>query len=418
VKLDKETIAILPLEKDQHKDDVIYFDELDPGFGIRLRAGGKRTWIVQYRVGAKQRRLTLGTVKLADGSGTLGPAEARKAAQVRLAKVTLGGDPQADKVAKQKEASNTLVAVVDHYLLAKKPVLRPKSFVEVERYLQRYWKPLHNFPIARIERRDITARVGAIAAKHGPVAARHARTALSALFAWAMGEGYKIEANPVIGTNTPAQPAGRDRVLSDDELVEIWNACKEGNYGRIVRLLIVTGQRRSEVGGMCRSELDLDRGIWFIPAARTKNKRPHVIPLAPLAVDIIKAVPEQVGRDCLFGEGPHGYVGYAKAKEALDRRVLAARKKTGGANVKPMAAWVVHDLRRTCATRMADLGVLPHVIEAALNHVSGHKAGIAGVYNRSTYEREVKTALALWADYVRSLVSGGDRKVVPLRAQS
>jgi hypothetical protein len=80
VKLDKETIAILPLEKDQHKDDVIYFDELDPGFGIRLRAGGKRTWIVQYRVGAKQRRLTLGTVKLADGSGTLGPAEARKAA--------------------------------------------------------------------------------------------------------------------------------------------------------------------------------------------------------------------------------------------------------------------------------------------------------------------------------------------------
>jgi integrase len=219
-----------------------------------------------------------------------------------------------------------------------------------------------------------------------------------------MGNGL-AEANPIIGTLKPQDAEPRSRVLSDAELAAIWRACGDDAYGRVIKLLILTGTRRGEVGGMRWSELDLDRGLWSIPPQRTKNKKPHQLPLMPLALDVITGVPRRLGRDHLFGTRSAVGLRHWHAKIELDRRL--------GAAVGP---WRVHDVRRTVATRMADLGVMPHVIEAVLNHYSGHRGGVAGIYNRSSYERDVRAALALWADHIRSIVDGSERKVLSLLA--
>src|SRR5262249_25082046 len=144
---------------------------------------------------------------------------------------------------------------------------------------------------------------------------------------------------------------------------------------------------------------EIEDGVWTIPAHRAKNGRAHDLPLMPMAMDIIESVPRLVGRDQLFGtRGTFG--GWSRCKEDLDKR----------SGVK---GWRLHDIRRTVATGMADIGVLPHIIEAVLNHYSGHKAGVAGVYNKSAYEREVRAALAMWEDRIRGLVEGGERKILP-----
>ena len=152
-------------------------------------------------------------------------------------------------------------------------------------------------------------------------------------------------------------------------------------------------------------EIDRDKTTWTIPAGRAKNARQHVVPLAPLALDIIATTPRFVGRDHLFGLRAAGFTSWDRPKQLLDAKL--------GDRVGP---WTLHDLRRTFCTRLADLGVLPHVIEAAVNHYAGHRAGVAGIYNRSSYEREVRAALALWGDHIRTLVEGGERKVVAMRA--
>jgi len=182
--------------------------------------------------------------------------------------------------------------------------------------------------------------------------------------------------------------------------------------------VLLTGTRRDEVGGMKWSELDFERGVWLIPGDRTKNGRPLALPLSLLTLKIISTVQRRAGRDRLFGQGEGPFSGWSKGKAALDKRIHAVRTAKVGQNAKtvPMPSWRLHDLRRTCATVMADkLGVLPHVIEAVLNHVSGHKAGVAGTYNRAVYEREMRTALTLWSDYVRAIVDGSAHKIVQLR---
>ena len=336
--------------------------------------------------------------------GTLAPEDARKAARLILAKVEIGADPQGEKAARRQADGHTLAAVVADYLQAKQPVVRPATYREMVRYLTGpHFKPLHAMPIDRVTRRDVALRLTKISAENGSITAAHARAALSALYVWAMGQGL-AESNPVIGTIKPEDSKPRERVLSDAELRAIWLACGDDDLGRVVRLLILTGTRRSEVSGMSWSELDLARGAWTIPHERSKNHRSHALPLPPMALAIIATVPAMVGRDQLFGKrAARGYTGWGGPEQAALR---------GRAQVSD---WSPHDLRRTCATRMADLGVQPHIIEQALNHVSGHKSGVAGTYNRSSYEREVKTALALWADHVRALVEGGERKVITIR---
>jgi integrase len=402
--------AIAGLALQQGKAELIAFDDDLPGFGIRLRAGGKRTWVVQYRVGRKQRRLTLGS------TAAIGLDQARSEARKTLAKVHLAHDPQADKTRLRAQAALTLGSLLDRYLAIKRDRLRPHSYSETERPLLRDWAPLHETPVSKIERLDVANRLGTLAIEHGPASADRARAVLSTFFTWSMREGL-VQANPVIGTNRPAEQVARDRVLSDGELVEIWRACLDNDYGRIVRLLILTGQRREEISALSWSEIDLEKAVISLPGGRTKNYRPHEVPLSNQALAILNATPRRDGRDVIFGAGDGPFSGYSGSKVALDKRILAARvaSAASGAETQAMAEWRLHDIRRTVATRMADIRIQPHVIEAVLNHVSGHRGGIAGVYNRSLYVAEKRDALIRWGDHVEALVANGHRKVVPIK---
>ena len=392
----KTTAAItLPAGKADH----IEWDDSLPGFGLRLRkSGGRiiRTWIAQFRVAGRSRRMRIGAFE------KLSLDQAREAARKILARVELGGDPQSDKAVRRQQDAHTLAAAVADFLAAKAKTVRPNTYRELERYLTGpAFKSLHRTPLDQITRRDVAARLARIAEQSSSIVARRARAALSAMFVWALGHGL-CEQNPVVGTLAPANAQPRERVLSDAELIAIWRACQDDDFGRIVRLLILTGARRMEICGLRWSEID-DSGTWTLPAARSKNRRAHTLPLPPMALDIIATIPRMVGRDCLFGERSN--LGFTQwhAKQELD-----ARCKVEG--------WTLHDLRRSCATKMADIGIQPHVIEAVLNHISGHKAGVAGTYNRSSYSREKKAALALWADHVHAVVEGGGKKIVPIRA--
>src|SRR5215217_7351514 len=290
------------------KSELIVFNEALPGFGVRVRLGGKRTWIAQYRLGSKQRRVTLGTTDTVDCE------EARRRAKSVLAAVHLGDDPQARRAEARARASTTLGAVVANYVdrfAAER--LRPKTLAETRRYLNVGWKPLHGLGLNHIDRRAVAVRLVEIARENGPIAANRARVALSAFFNWAMREGLS-DANPVIGTNRAADERSRDRVLNDDELAAIWSACQDDDYGRIVRLLILTGQRREEVGGMNWSELDLGREVWSIPGERTKNGRPHEVPLPGAATDLLGSVSLALRRGFLFGEAEGSFKGWSKAK--------------------------------------------------------------------------------------------------------
>ena len=206
------------------------------------------------------------------------------------------------------------------------------------------------------------------------------------------------DANPVTNTNKFVVTGARERVLNDDELRAIWNAADgAGQYGVIIKLLTLTACRREEIGALRWSEIDLDRAIISLPSARTKNARPFDVPLSATALAVLETHPRRED-DFVFGRRD-GFRGWADAKTALDRRIK-------------VAPWRAHDLRRKAATRMADIGVLPHVIEAVLNHQSGAKAGIAGVYNRAMYESEKRDAANRWAEHLLSIVEGRTAKVV------
>jgi integrase len=393
MKLTLKTAVALKLP--HGKTDHIEFDDEIPGFGLRLREGGSRTWIYQYQLGSKQRRIVIGK------AGALKPEKAREKAGDLHATVRLGGDPAADKAAGKANAALSLKAIADRYLARQKLRLRRRSYVEVERHILKHGKPLHGMPIATIDQRTWAALLGEIADSKGLVTANRTRASLSALYGWAMKEGL-VAANPIALTNKHDEQA-RERVLSDNELVLIWNACLDDDYGRIIRLLMLTAQRLTEISDLRRSEVNPEKGLIELPGSRTKNKRPHQIPMSETVAAILAAQPRIEGRDLVFGP----FSGFTAAKAKLDARIADA---TG----KPLPHWTAHDLRRTAATRMADLGVQPHVIEAVLNHVSGHKGGIAGIYNRALYTAEKAQALALWAAHVTALVEGRTSNVTPL----
>jgi integrase len=295
---------------------------------------------------------------------------------------------------------------MEDYLTVQERTMKPRSLEESRRHLERHWKPFHRLSLEGVSRPLIAARLRVIAEDSGPVAANRARSTLSAMYAWAIGEGL-CEANPVIGVNKAAENKPRERVLSDAELVAIWKAAPDNAYGRIVRLLMLTAQRREEIGGLRWPEVTLDQSpMIMLPGSRTKNHRAHEVPLSGPAAAILEAQPRIVRRDIVFGGGEGGYSGWSKSKAALDESCA-------------VKDWTLHDLRRTAATRMADLGVQPHIIEAVLNHISGHKAGVAGIYNRSSYAAEKRAALDLWANHLIVAIAkaeGANVVELPVRA--
>jgi integrase len=347
------------------------------GFGARRQNDGV-FYYLRYRLGGRQRMRSIGR----HGSPWT-PDTARREAQQALGEVAKGLDPFAPRV----RVGETFGVEVARFLDRKRGALRPRTFVEVKRHLTTQAGPLVRLRLAEIDRRTIAARLAEVERDSGPFARNWMRSSLATFFAWCISEGFLEPPGPVAGTDK-ATEGSRDRVLTDPELAAIWRALGPGDYGDIVRLLILTGQRREEIGALRWSEVDLDRGLLVLPASRTKNNRQHEVPLAPMARGILTARSRSDG--AVFGRNGAG--GWSMRKATLDQRLDA----------KP---WRVHDIRRTVATGMAELGVPPHIIEAVLNHVSGHKAGVAGVYNRARYADEMRIALERWAEHVEAVTS-------------
>jgi integrase len=350
-----------------------------------MREGGSRKWIFQYRFAGQQRRDTIG-----NATAWMLDAARKKAREMRV-KVDDGIDPREEKAARLEVSKTVFAGVIKDYLDARKQKMKPRSYAECKRHLEKHWKPLHKLPIAGIIRATVAGRLRDIVKDSGPVAADRARSTLSAMFAWAIGEGL-CEANPVVDTNKASADKERERFLSDAEIVAVWNAAaSDKDYDRIVRLLILTGQRRDEIGSIHRSEIDIDAKMLRIAGARTKNNRAHDVPLSEAALAIVEGIGEREGRDLVFGSGEGGYSGWSHSKEVLD---AAAKLKE---------PWTLHDLRRTVRTGMGKLGVPPHVAEAVLNHLP---AKLIRTYDRHSYEVEKRAALDRWTAHVEALLAG------------
>jgi len=377
--------------------DKTFFDDELHGFGVRIRSGGTARWVVQYDIGGKTKRVTLGTTAMLNAS------VARDKAKDLLAAIRLGADPAAEKREARLRAVETFGALLPRYLAYQRARRRPRSYTQLERHLVKYARELHPRPLAAIDRRTIAKLISELTEESGAATAKVTRDSLSQYFTWLQREGV-LEANPVTFTNVPTMNGARARLLSDEELRKIWSALGDGDYSDVVKLLVLTGARRLEIGDLSWHEVDLEAAEIRLPAERCKNKRPHTILLSEPALSILAKRPRNE-RGYVFGRGAFGFQGWSHCKEMLNARVP---------NVKD---WVLHDLRRLISTAMHDrLGVPPHVVEAVLGHV-GHRSGVAGTYNKALYVDERRRALARWGEHVLGIVTGKavKAKVVNLR---
>jgi integrase len=319
------------------------------------------------------------------------PQEAREQARKLYGKTMGGGDPLLEKQqAITARTDDTFGQLVTRYLDRQRGRLRPISLWQIERYLTKFASPLHRLPVGMIERKQIANLLDDVERDSGSTSANRARSALSACFSWAMRQGHAVS-NPAANTDKRKENE-RERVLSPAELKRIWSAAPGNHYGIIVKLLMLTGQRFSEIAGLRWSEVDFDKAVIKFPGSRVKNGRAHEIPMSKTVKALLAAQPRN-GRETVFSVQSQ-----ARCKLALDAAITKA-------NGEPLPDWVHHDLRRTAATGMAELGVQPHIIEAVLNHQSGHKRGVAGIYNHAQYAAQKPEALDRWDRHVTKLVS-------------
>jgi integrase len=353
------------------------------GFGVR-RQRRDAVYIVKCRLHGRQKFMTIGR------HGRWTPYGARREAKRLLGLVASGRDPVAGGDAP------TLGVAAQQFLERQARRLRPRTLVEVKRYLLVSLKPLHGLRVTKLDRRTIAARLAAIETANGASVRNRVRASLSTLLRWCIYEGW-LDVNPVTATEKAAAGPSRDRVLTDAEIRALWGALKDDQFGAVFKLLLLTAQRRTEIGDLKRDEIDFDHALIVLPPERTKNGKRHEIPLSTPALAILRAQPRIWGRAFIFGfDSVGGFTNWSETKQELSARA--------GITVP----WRLHDLRRTAATRMIDLGTPPHVVESILNHYSGHRSGVAGIYNRSEYGPEKAAALGRWADALLAIV-GGER---------
>lgn len=368
--------SITKMQCPDGKQEALYWDASCRGFGLRALRSGRRTWIYQYRnEHGRTRRIGLG-----DASAVSLEA-ARKAARHHAASVTKGGDPSAERRAKQRAIS--VLKLVDSYLKYAEAKQRPRSYKETERHLRKHAGPLHHERAEAVRRSDITALLDRISKSSGLSAANRCRAALSAMWSWGLRTGQiQSDASPVAFTIRNPEKS-RSRTLNDDELRAIWSATQgDADYDRIVRLCILTGCRREEMGGLQWEEVHGDR--LLIGAARMKAGSEHEVPLLPAVAAALPEWPEDAAGK-VFGRKGTGFSGWSKSKKVLDKRLAEAGHK--------IPLWRLHDLRRTFSTRLHDAGVEPLVVEALLAH---KQQGVAAVYNRASFRHAKKAALQTW----------------------
>jgi integrase len=452
----KMTDAVVKQTTAQPGERVDYFDAhpRDRQRGLVLRVSGARekdgcekvtrTWAVFCRVkGSKTlRRFTIGPYP----ETSLGEAR-DKAAEIIKGARREGADPLRERKEAERAAEligrDTISALVERFMadMAERP--KRKGGKRSRRYVEETQRNFNNHVLPRwsaknvheITRRDVNDLVSEIA-KHGSdvkdadgkkrhvaggkIAANRVLAAVRSFFTWALKAGI-VETTPAAMVDPPGEEIARERTLSDDEIRVIWPAIKALGYpfAAFFMLALATGQRRDEVAKMEWAEIDEKNRTWTIPKEKTKAKRAHVVPLSQLALDIIadaKAAAKALAKAradaarldripelpafVLSTRANRAISGYSAAKADLDEKVAAALKKARAKKIEP---WTIHDLRRTCATGIANLGVVPHVVECVLNHVSGFRSGVAGVYNLSAYLPQMRDALDKWAEHLSEL---------------
>jgi integrase len=418
MRLEDDTVTRVTVPKGRR--DVKVFDTQTPGLFLRKFASGRAMYGVSYAVNGTPRRVH---IRDAGERGSL--AAARKEALDVRAKARLGQDLIAEREAAKAAAAaaalrkvNTVGKVAAEYLAARKKELRPRSYVEVARHIDKNAKTLHGRPIEDITRAEVVALVNDVERDHGKSQADKTRISLATMWAWALDAGH-VSGTPFVHIKSRAGNVRRDRVLSPTELRQVWLACDavddEGgrlvneSYAKVIKLLILTAQRRAEIGKLAWAEVVQAGNMLRIelPAERTKNDLPHLVHLSTQAIALLPPRPDQTDPDArttLFGRRRHkGFSGWSKAKGELDEAIAELRRKAGIRQT--MKPWRVHDLRRTGATMMGEIGIAePHIVESIMNHVSGTKAGVAGTYNRAIYWSERITALDSWGAWVEKNV--------------
>jgi integrase len=359
-----------------------------PGFGVKVTPKGRKVFIVLYRTGgagSKLRKYTIGPY----GRVTL--HQARVAAQKVFAARLEGRDPAAEKRERKRRVvadrvEDLLEAFIDQRLS------QNRSGAEIARLLRReIRKDWAGRSIHEIGKRDVVEVISAIEQRGAPIAANKTLKSIKTFMQWCVGRAV-LDQSPAEGVPLPAKEVARDRVLSDDELARVILAARQvdDHYGGIVELLALTGQRREEVAMLAWDELDLTQRIWTIPKLRTKNAKPHIVQLSDQSIAVLKRMKTQ-GPHVFAFHGAKPFPDLARAKRKLDE----LSKVTG---------WRLHDLRRTCVSGMARLGIAPHVADKILNHQSGTITGVAAVYQRHEFLLERKDALERWGAHMAKIV--------------
>lgn len=421
------------------RDQFIWDDDV-AGFGLKVTPSGGKTYVFQYRVArpgeadrTSAKRYTIGR------HGKLTPDQARKRAKQLAAMVEQGIDPRqqeldaiAAKDAEERQAreqerlESELVfdrianLWLDHYEHEKER--RPASVRQARLVVDSHLRPaLAAKPMPHIDRDDLEPILDAIPARQ-KATRRNVYVYAAVLWKWALGKRY-AHSSPLETMVKPDAPRARDRVLADDELADLWAASEAINqpFGSFFRLLVLTGQRRSEVAAMRWGELDRRSATWTIPPERAKNGKAHIVPLSKQSVAELDRLAVDANDEDERDWPKQGHVltttgrtpisGITKAKNALDAAIAKRRDAT------PIGEWRIHDLRRTLATGLQQLGVRFEVTEAVLNHISGAKGGVAGIYQRHDWKDEKRAALDAWANHIEAITSGKDREnVVPIQA--
>lgn len=393
---------------------VTFWDNQCPGFGLRISPRNRRTWLAMYRVNGKSVMQTLGTMAQVPKVD-----EARARARASMTQARDGINPVKDRREAEKEATKkakTFREAAERFL--REYVARncaPKYAREVKRIFEHDVLPLWGEkPIREITKHKINDLLDAKSSHRerkrkgmcdgATVQANRTLTRLRTLFRWAADMDL-IETDPTAGVRQRGKEKARDRALDDAEIRAFWTGCDKmaWPFGPLFKLLLLTAQRRNEVGEMPWSEVDLERCTWTIPRERAKSDRAHIVHLSVAAIEIIKGLPH-TGDLVFSATGARPVSGYSQAKNRIDDLMIAQRREERGDPEAEITPWILHDLRRTATTGMAGLNIAPHVVDKILNHSGGTIRGVAAVYNRHAYLEERKAALEAWGRYVMALV--------------
>jgi integrase len=380
-------------------------DSFLPGLYLIQQPSGAKGWAIRYRHHGQSRKLTLG------GYPALGLKDARELGAKALRAVAEGRDPAREKILARSTKDDSIEHIVEQFLERHvRRSNRPRPAQETERLLRQHVLPRWRGRMVReIARRDVLEILDRVVDSGAPIAANRVFAATRKLFNWCVARDI-LAVSPCAGVKPPTAERARDRVLTDDELRLLWQAADKlgGTFGPLVKLLALTGQRRDEVARMRWKEVDIENRVWTLPPARTKNNQAHEVPLSNAALAVLQKVPRIKESPFVLttNGGASPASGYSKNKRRLDALLPA-----------DIPAWRLHDLRRTCASGMARLGINLPVIEKVLNHASGSFAGIVGVYQRHSFADEKRQALETWGNFVAALVEGKPAKVIRLRGE-